>query len=75
MTEIKIFCPCPVQCWIPARPAVLCIHLAYRSRGFSAGRDMANQQQSVTKFVMGANGHSPVVLVANLNVLLFFSIF
>ena len=74
--EIKMFffsLPCPVLSdWISAHPAMICIHHAYHSRGFSAGRGTANQKQSVTKFLIGANCHSSVGLVANLNVRSFF---
>lgn len=35
---------------------------------------MANQQQSVTKFLMGADCHSSLGLVANLHVLIFFRV-
>lgn len=64
--EIKMFfffLPCPVPSdWISAHPAMICIHHTYHSRSFSAGRDVANQKQSVTNFLMGANCHSSVVL-------------
>lgn len=74
--QIKMFffsLPCPVPSyWISAHPAMICVHHAYHSRGFSAGRGTANQKQSVTKFVMGADSHSSVGLVANLNALSFF---
>lgn len=65
--------PCPVLGdWISAHPVKICIHRAYCSRGFSAGRGVANQKQSVTKFLMGINDHNSVSLVANFNALLFF---
>lgn len=74
--EIKMFfffLPCPVPSdWISAHPAMICIHHTYHSRSFSAGRDVVNQKQSVTKFLMGANCHSSVVLGVNLNALRFF---
>lgn len=73
--EMKMFffsLPCPMLGdWISAHPVMICIHHAYCSRGFSAGRGVANQKQSVTQFLMGINCHNCVSLVANFNALSF----
>lgn len=71
--EVKMFLfflPCPVLSdWISAHPAMICIHHTYHSSGFSAGRNVANQKQSVTKFLMCANCRSSAALVVNSNAL------